>query len=534
MANFARSLASGFKTGLEIGETLAQRRERERIAEIMKEQPTAMGAEAATPEQINRASIETQKLAEQDARDFGLNTFAEQQMYQPTIPRQGENWRTGPLGYSFGGQQFTTAPTQEQLTGLRFGRIADVIAERDPVQAMRMRSEMDQAAAARERLGMERTRLGLAQAADTRAAETARLANRLTQTQIDRFTADNKEKEGIRQAEEYFATLGRNITSQDIADAARRFNAPVGALTTAATTVLGFDERRLAAETNALLRDLSKASGSVESMNKLIADKFDPNPNDGILPRVVQTDKGITVMYGDKPMAGYGTYKSLDELTATVQGRIKNDPLGTAKALMDIEAKDAAIARDKAYADYLNRGGGASARSLTQRVAEAEAAYGRKLTPEEIAILGGTAPRPAAPREVSNADIISYAKELVGQPITAPDGTPRLENGRPMRHTMATATAEARRILGGAGLTTGAPALPGWSDRRPAAPTPAAPAPRVGLMGPAAPAFGTPEYEAMRAQIERDQLLRGLGAATGDGLGMLRRPIDYSPFATPR
>ena len=520
MANFARSLASGFKTGLEFGEKLAERRERERIAEIMKEQPTAMGAEAATPEQINRASIETQKLAEQDAREFGLNTVAEQQMYQPTTPRQGENWRTGPLGYEYGGQQFTTRPTEEQVRGLRFGRIADVIAERDPVQAMRMRSEMDQAAAARERLDMERRRLRLSEAADVRAATSAGIANRLSEAQLSRLTADEAEKNAVRQAENYFGTLGRPITNQDIADAARQFNAPVGALTAAATTMLGFNEKQLQAETNALLRDLSKASGSVESMNKLIADKFDPNPSDGILPRVVQTDKGITVMYGNQPMAGYGTYKSLDELTATVQGRIKNDPLGTAKALLDMQAKEATAKKDRAAADYYERGGGASARSLTALVAEAEKVYGRKLTPQEIAILGGTAPKPAAPREVSNADIISYAKELLGQPVTGPDGRPRLEDGKPVKHTMATATAEARRVLGGA-EAAGGPALPGWGDR-PAAPAPTTTptAPRVGL--------SARQSEIMRAQIEREQLL------PDGGLGMLRRPIDYSPFATPR
>ena len=138
MADFFKGLAGGFGTGLQFGQAMQQRDERERLREAMGLTPQAMEQRQATPEELGRAQAKTQSLAAEDAATFGL-TPQEQGMYAPQMPVEGQ--RIGATQYGLGGQTFNRMPTQQEIESARYSAAANVIAERDPVAAMRMRQE---------------------------------------------------------------------------------------------------------------------------------------------------------------------------------------------------------------------------------------------------------------------------------------------------------------------------------------------------------------------------------------------------------
>jgi hypothetical protein len=137
MADFFKGLAGGFGTGLQFGQAMRERDERERLREAMGLTPQEMAQRPATPEELGRAQAETQRLATQDAAEFGL-TPQDQAMYAPQMPVE-DQMRTAQ--YGLGGQTFSRMPTQQEINSARYAAAANVIAERDPVAAMRMRQE---------------------------------------------------------------------------------------------------------------------------------------------------------------------------------------------------------------------------------------------------------------------------------------------------------------------------------------------------------------------------------------------------------
>lgn len=139
MADFFKGLSGGFQTGLQFGQAMQARQERERLREAMGLTPQEMGQRPATPEELGRAQAETQALAAEDARTFGLAP-QDQAMYAPQMPVEGQ-MRTSQ--YGLGGQTFSRMPTPQEIDSARYSAAANVIAERDPVAAMRMRREMD-------------------------------------------------------------------------------------------------------------------------------------------------------------------------------------------------------------------------------------------------------------------------------------------------------------------------------------------------------------------------------------------------------
>lgn len=138
MADFFKGLAGGMQTGLQFGRAIQEREERERLREAMGLTPQAMEQRQATPEELARAQAETQGRAAQDATDFGL-TPQEQAMYAPQMPVEGQ--RIGATQYGLGGQTFNRMPTQQEIESARYSAAANVLAERDPMAAMRMRQE---------------------------------------------------------------------------------------------------------------------------------------------------------------------------------------------------------------------------------------------------------------------------------------------------------------------------------------------------------------------------------------------------------
>lgn len=148
MANFARGLASGFETGVRIGEALRQKRERDRLEEIMK----------ATPQTLQGYSQEdaAQLQALANARDAQGNPYynvqstgglgyqiqptfqtAEGQAYEPVQMRQ-PSAVTNFLGQRYG----AAGPSAEQMDQARYRAMADVLAETNPAEGLRMRQQM--------------------------------------------------------------------------------------------------------------------------------------------------------------------------------------------------------------------------------------------------------------------------------------------------------------------------------------------------------------------------------------------------------
>ena len=145
----------GFASGFQVGQQAVERgiklreedQERKRIREAMGLTPQEMQQRQATPEEFARAQAETQALAAKDAQEFGLTpsspNFRMEDVpagvsYAPQMPVEGQ-MRTAQ--YGLGGQTFSRMPTQQEIESARYAAAANVIAERDPMAAMRMRQE---------------------------------------------------------------------------------------------------------------------------------------------------------------------------------------------------------------------------------------------------------------------------------------------------------------------------------------------------------------------------------------------------------
>jgi len=152
MADFFKGLAGGFGTGLQFGQAMQQRQERERLREAMGLTPQEMQQRQVSPEELARAQAETRGLAAQDAEMFGLGP-QEQTAYAPQMPAEGQ--RVGLPRYQLAGQTFDRAPTQQEIQQARYGAMADVIAERDPARAMQMRQQLEDQAYQAQRRPLE-------------------------------------------------------------------------------------------------------------------------------------------------------------------------------------------------------------------------------------------------------------------------------------------------------------------------------------------------------------------------------------------
>jgi hypothetical protein len=157
------------------------------------------------------------------------------------------------------------------------------------------------------------------------------------------------------------------ITQETISALAKKHGADPTQLLNNELAQYNFTTASLEAESKTLNKQLSKAAlGGIPSMNKFLADKFDPDKTDNITPEIVQTKAGFVVMYGGKQLNEYGAHKNLNELVSNVSGMISGDPLNTAKTLAQIRASNAVASANE---------GDASLTGLKGDKLKAEAAY---------------------------------------------------------------------------------------------------------------------------------------------------------------
>jgi hypothetical protein len=111
------------------------------------------------------------------------------------------------------------------------------------------------------------------------------------------------------------------------------------------------------------------------------------------------------VFYGDKPMSpafrGTKDISAMSLVASHYSDQVSGNPLATAVQLATLEAKRAQTAAAKRTSP--------GTPSLSQKVAEAEKALGRKLTDEEKAVMVGLQGRPGTGRAPTQAEITSRA-----------------------------------------------------------------------------------------------------------------------------
>jgi len=159
MADFFKGLSGGLQTGLQFGQAMREGEERKRLREAMGLTPQEIAARPPTQDELGRAQAYTQSIADQDARMFATDDSVQNRTglfssnpaerpldasVAPQMPYVGQS--VGGTQYGLGGQTFSRMPTQQEIDSARYAAAANVIAERDPVAAMRMRREMDEQA----------------------------------------------------------------------------------------------------------------------------------------------------------------------------------------------------------------------------------------------------------------------------------------------------------------------------------------------------------------------------------------------------
>lgn len=328
--------AQGLQSGMALGNLINQGLDRRALAEEAKKYQVTEGAYG--PE-LQQNIDQVRALQEQNPDQAAL--------YEPAIAELTRRQGLTSPDYSIGSgaQNYSTMQAaQEAALPMRTAGLANVYEQQGNIeQANALRSQALQQKAA-----------GL---------------------QVGKLEREEKISAGNLSANEELAQLkasGAPITSQTLADLAKRHKADYNTLLQGETAQLGYDEKSAALEMKNLKRDLSKAAvGGITSLNKFLADKFDPDKTDNITPEIVQTKGGFAVMYGGRVLPEYGQHKSLNELVGTVHGQIDGDPLGTLKTLASIRASEASIRASDAAA-------GLSGERLTnlkdERLARAKAA----------------------------------------------------------------------------------------------------------------------------------------------------------------
>jgi hypothetical protein len=180
MADWARSLQQGFQTGLQFGQAMRDRREREALQEAARLQQEGGGLRAPTPQELAAAQTYTQDIAAQDAATFGpartLQDGSQElpmEAYAPTAPTQTQQVQAP---YTLGGLTQATPFSQQQIQQARTEAMAQAYEQQgNPAEAMRMRSLAQQQELTGLQLGQARRTAERQGTLDTAIAEAMKL-----------------------------------------------------------------------------------------------------------------------------------------------------------------------------------------------------------------------------------------------------------------------------------------------------------------------------------------------------------------------
>jgi hypothetical protein len=176
MANWAKGLAAGLDTGYKLGEMYQKGAERRALQE----------AATATPEQFQGYTPEQGAQLEAAAKSglYDIGTKMDEQgnfqgytVTPKASPEMQGLMAPGQVSQMYG-QRYEGTLAPEQIQGLRMGRMADVVAETDPIRAQQLRAQQaEQEFQAKYRpMQLESTQLGLEEARRKGAGAEARAA----------------------------------------------------------------------------------------------------------------------------------------------------------------------------------------------------------------------------------------------------------------------------------------------------------------------------------------------------------------------
>lgn len=383
MADFFKGLAGGLQTGAQFGQLLREGEERKRLREAMGLTPQAMEQRQATPEELSRAQAYTQAIAAEDAQTFGLTPQDQPAgiSYAPQMPVEGQ--RIGATQYGLGGQTFNRMPTQQEIEAARFGAAANVIAERDPMAAMRMRQEQVrmQREAELAPLQLEQLRGSIAGQAQQRQLTDLQLTDaQRKQKQQDAFDTGFADinKQTFEKPEERTAAILSLVERTQGVQAAEQLRASYSQneLNQISLQSKKFDEG---------FRQ-SRAKGVIPALEwfdeQNTSFKLERDPKNPFRVIQVNTD-GSRTLFADA--------KNERELGMIIDAKAKPGGfLELAKFDLDQQKAQAVIAKERALAGLYNQGGaGAGKGSLKQKVADFKEVYGRDPTEDEKGVLAG-------------------------------------------------------------------------------------------------------------------------------------------------
>jgi len=361
MADFFKGLAGGFQSGLQLGEAMRAKQEREALAQIMQEKPVAAGPDFA-------------------------GQFRMQGLEQGPMPQAEPIQDT----QSFMGQQYAqSALTPDKVAGLRYGAMADVIAQRDPAAALRMRQEQTRMQREAELAPLQKQQLEGSIAGQAQQRE-------LTGIQIGgakRTAAEAKQMDdfNVWRSQNPQADFGA-MTAK-----AQELGMGVDQQFKIASSLTGIGQQEIKASQQRS-QNLVKNQG-LDGLLKAHKESQDLDPGSHF--EVIRGKGGAVSLNRVDTATGQiiqpNVFSGSEAETAAYLNKAAMDPATIIDYTMNLEKGKAAIAaskastaKDTAMAGLYNQGGaGAGKGTLKQKVADFKEVYGRDPTEEEKGVLAG-------------------------------------------------------------------------------------------------------------------------------------------------
>ena len=329
MSAFMQGLQAGSQTARGWLDTYERSRDRREAEELKRRREEIMGAQPEdlglrySPEQAEQLRL----AAESGQYDIGYGDGGYQ--VTPTAdPRQTGLVAPEQQVSRFMGQEVEGQMTPQQVAQMREQALVDTIA--DPMER-------------------QRAVQGLRQ-------------GRLTDMQIAEAERGMQVREATQQAQQ---ALSQRIAQGDIPDVEEIFGiasqtgADANELLQVTANALGISDKKAKADADKLAKEINESAVNPKKFNELLR-KFDPNPEDNIVPELrVGRDGTHQVFYGEEPMSP--AFSNTREMTAMAQlashyrDSVSGAPLATSIQLATLKVKEAQIREANARTEGLSR-----------------------------------------------------------------------------------------------------------------------------------------------------------------------------------
>ncbi len=488
MADFFKGLAGGLETGARFGQMLREGEERKRLREAMGLTPQEIAPRPPTQEELGRAQAYTQGIADEDARMFATDSSVQNRTglfssnpaerpldasVAPQMPYVGQS--VGGTQYRLGDQTLSRMPTQQEIDTARYAAAANVIAERDPVAAMRMRREMDeQTYQARIRPLQEKQMVnqgllteGQIREMDRNQARTKKLDDvdaDVAQWQSSRLLDPNTNEPRQPTMDDNIAALQYRATALQKAGLAKEATDSLRDYQGFAVNQIKLDETQRNSQLGAVAAAIAAGDlgPAVAFYDRYVLDgakvtgmKTDPKTGAITVSRT-RDDGGKLpdkVIKGgaNELLASLNSFRDPMSLYNFSQNEFTNN-LNLRKTVATEQTAKSTADLNKIRAKGLERDSATLAKldAIDQQLEaippeQMNGPVARGLITQRNAIVAGATKQvsvgAAARPEVTAAAVASYAKDLVGKP------SGEMRDGKPVRYTAETAAAAARRAL---------------------------------------------------------------------------------------